>query len=187
MESSKAVLLSIGALLLFIGILSAGWFYISKESPIAQDYSTLPGSVPGKNLNNNGEKSNPPINGAVISGGNENPISSEPGLKNTAGSGGGGSGGGGSSGGSSGTSEGTIVDEPPEINPEEIPSEGHPCPENKEELVCDGTQDIVCGWFQSPHILCGTRPCVRNFGNACEACTVGDVLYWTPGECPLYE
>ena len=93
-------------------------------------------------------------------------------------SGSGGSGGSGSSGGDS-TS-------PSENNSQDIKAPNYCTSESREIETCEGVEShIICGWYYS-NIQCSIGPCVRMFGNDCEACRDSTIEYWTEGECPIH-
>lgn len=57
--------------------------------------------------------------------------------------------------------------------------------ESREIDSCDVPSHIVCGWY-SATVQCEIGPCVRMFGNECEACRDNSIEYWTEGECPIH-
>lgn len=57
--------------------------------------------------------------------------------------------------------------------------------ESREIESCDVPSHIVCGWYMST-VQCEIGPCVRMFGNECEACRDNSIEYWTEGECPIH-
>lgn len=57
-------------------------------------------------------------------------------------------------------------------------------PESRLANVCLDRSSPVCGWFDSGKIRCFAYPCAEDFSNECFACRNGNVLYYTPGECP---
>jgi hypothetical protein len=87
------------------------------------------------------------------------------------------SGGSGSSGSSSSSSDNSDSEE------EKAPN--YCSTESREVEYCDVPSHIVCGWY-SVEVTCPIGPCVRMFGNECEACRDQSIEYWTEGECPIH-